>query len=87
MIEAPTEDLSKFKYEDLLQFAKDSLANSMYQQARIDEMSKEVSRRDYFAGQALMGLITLKGADCQGKDVTAIQCTRMADALLKELAA
>jgi len=42
MIEAPTEDLSKFKYEDLLQFAMDSRANNAYQQGRIAQLEAQL---------------------------------------------
>lgn len=42
MIEAPTEDLSKFKYEDLLQFAEDSRANNVYQQDRIVQLELQL---------------------------------------------
>ena len=36
-MKAPTQDLSKFSHEDLLQFAKDSQSNNEYQQSVIDE--------------------------------------------------
>ena len=44
-----------------------------------------LTKREHFAGLAMQGLITLKGSDCQDSDITAKQCVRMADALLKEL--
>ena len=44
-----------------------------------------LTKREHFAGLAMQGLITLKGADCMDKDITARQCVRMADALLAEL--
>ena len=36
-MKAPTQDLSKFSHEDLLQFAQDSQSNNEYQQSIIDE--------------------------------------------------
>jgi len=36
-MKAPTQDLSKFSYDNLLQFAKDSQANNEYQQSAIDK--------------------------------------------------
>ena len=44
-----------------------------------------LTKRETFAMAAMQGLITLKGADCMDTDITAKQCVRMADALLKEL--
>ncbi len=44
-----------------------------------------LTKREYFAGLAMQGLITLKGSDCMDKDITAKQCVKMADALLAEL--
>ena len=44
-----------------------------------------LTKREHFAAMAMQGLITLKGSGCMDKDITAIQCVRMADALLKEL--
>lgn len=44
-----------------------------------------LSKREHFAGLAMQGLITLKGSDCMDSDITAKQCVRMADALLKAL--
>ena len=44
-----------------------------------------LTKREHFAGLAMQGLITLKGADCMDKEITAKQCVKMADALLKEL--
>jgi hypothetical protein len=44
-----------------------------------------LTKREHFAGLAMQGLITLKGADCRDTDITAVQCVRMADSLLAEL--
>lgn len=44
-----------------------------------------LTKREMMAMHAMAGLITLKGGDCMGKDITAKQCVRMADALLAEL--
>ena len=50
----------------------------------LDEIINK-GNRIKLAGLAMQGLITLKGADCMDKDITARQCVRMADALLAEL--
>jgi hypothetical protein len=44
-----------------------------------------LTKREHFAGLAMQGLVTLKGADCGDTDITAVQCLRMADSLLAEL--
>ena len=46
-----------------------------------------LTKREHFAGLVMQGLVGLKGSDCSDSDITAKQCVRMADALLKELAA
>ena len=42
-MEEPTQDLSKFSYENLLQFAKDSQTNNDYQQHVIEGLQAKVS--------------------------------------------
>ena len=44
-----------------------------------------LTKLERFAGFAMQGLITLKGSDCQNADQTAMQCVRMAKALLAQL--
>lgn len=52
---------------------------------QVEVYHEGLTKREHFAGLAMQGLITLKGADCMDMDITAIQCVKMADALLKEL--
>ena len=47
--------------------------------------SRGLTKLEHFAGLAMQGLITLKGSDCQNADQTAMQCVRMAKALLAQL--
>ena len=47
--------------------------------------SKGLTKREAFAMAALQGLVTLKGSDCADSDITAKQCVRYSNALLKAL--
>jgi hypothetical protein len=49
------------------------------------EGNSGLTKREHFAGLAMQGLITLKGRDCSDTEITAMQCVRMADALLAQL--
>ena len=94
-MEAPTQDLSKFSHEDLLQFAKDSQSNNEYQQRVIDSFSDVLTKREHFAGLVIVPSEVLCKAlveqNPQGFtpdqyiEAAVMYKIREADALLKEL--
>ena len=51
----------------------------------VEKTHPGLTKLEHFAGLAMQGLITLKGSDCQNADQTAMQCVRMAKALLAQL--
>ena len=87
-MKAPTQDLSKFSHEDLLQFAKDSQSNNEYQQRVIDSFSDDLTKRGQLAGLALQGILANNSYDAPRRtklEGMAIDAVAAADALLKEL--
>ena len=66
-------------------FDDQGAVRSLIDEQGFSEHATGLTKREYFAGLAMQGLITLKGSDCSDTDITAVQCVRMADALLAEL--
>ena len=87
-MKAPTQDLSKFTYQNLLQFAQDSQSNNEYQQRVIDSFSDVLTKREHFAielmAAARSNAIMFERVDTCSLYL-AIGAIQDADALLKEL--